>query len=95
MSVINAILPGLFLELKMKDYSSLGYFEKKMVRLFDTIFSKIDVGSRIRIVNMAGAPEYNGRVGTVTVIDDIGQVHGDWGVKALCPMDGDTYDVLQ
>lgn len=37
------------------------------------------VGDKIRIVEMAGEPHYNGRVGVIERIDDIGQLYGSWG----------------
>lgn len=37
------------------------------------------VGDRIRIVEMAGEPHYNGRVGVIESIDDLGQLEGSWG----------------
>lgn len=37
------------------------------------------VGDKIRIVEMAGEPHYNGRVGVIERIDDIGQLEGSWG----------------
>jgi len=43
------------------------------------------VGDKIRILNMDGEPDYTGRIGTVTYIDDAGQIHGTWGGCALIP----------
>ena len=37
------------------------------------------VGDKIRIVEMAGEPHYNGRVGVIESIDDLGQLEGSWG----------------
>lgn len=37
------------------------------------------VGDKIRIVEMAGEPHYNGRVGVIERIDDMGQLEGSWG----------------
>lgn len=37
------------------------------------------VGDKIRIVEMVGEPNYNGRVGVIERIDDIGQLEGSWG----------------
>lgn len=36
------------------------------------------VGDRIRIVEMIGEPQYNGKSGTIEHIDDMGQLHGNW-----------------
>lgn len=41
------------------------------------------VGDKIRIVEMAGEPNYNERAGVITHIDDMGQLHGDWGGLAV------------
>lgn len=43
------------------------------------------VGDKVHIVFMKGEPEYNGREGKVTCVDDIGQLHGTWGGLALIP----------
>lgn len=50
------------------------------------------VGDRIRIVKMRGEPNYDGREGEVTLIDDAGQIHGTWGGCAL--IEGDLYEIL-
>ena len=47
------------------------------------------VGDVIEIVNMDGEPQYSGRNGRITVIDDIGQLHGTWGGLAV-NLDCDT-----
>ena len=51
------------------------------------------VGSRIRIINMNGEPQYNGKEGVVTHIDDLGYIHGTWGGCAIIP-DEDKYVIL-
>ena len=43
------------------------------------------VGTKIRIIYMDGEPGYTGREGTITLIDDIGQLHGTWGGLAVVP----------
>ena len=40
---------------------------------------EIKLGDKIRIIEMKGEPEYAGKLGEVTVIDGIGQLHGTWG----------------
>lgn len=50
------------------------------------------VGDKIRIIYMDGEPEYEGKKGTVTHIDDAGQIHGTWGGCALIP-GVDRYEV--
>ena len=46
---------------------------------------KVNVGDRIKITHMEGEPQYKDREGTVTHIDDAGQIHGTWGGCALIP----------
>lgn len=43
------------------------------------------VGMKIKIINMKDEPNYNGREGVITHIDDIGQLHGSWGGLAVIP----------
>lgn len=43
------------------------------------------VGDKIKILDMEGEPMYAGKVGTITLIDDAGQLHGTWGGCALIP----------
>ena len=42
-------------------------------------------GDTIRIIEMKGEPRYTGKIGTVELIDDIGQIHGTWGGCAIQP----------
>ena len=42
-----------------------------------------EVGQKIEILSMDGEPQYSGRTGEITVIDDIGQLHGTWGGLAV------------
>lgn len=51
------------------------------------------IGDKIRIICMAGEPQYTGREGTVTRIDDAGQIHGTWGGCALIE-DEDDYEII-
>lgn len=53
----------------------------------------IKVGSKIKIVRMDGEPQYAGREGVVTHIDDAGQIHGTWGGCAIVP-EVDLYILL-
>lgn len=48
------------------------------------------VGDQIRIIRMMGEPHYDGREGTITLIDDIGQLHGTWGGCAVIPEEDDV-----
>ena len=51
------------------------------------------VGDKVRILDMKGEPQYDGKTGTVTHIDAIGQIHGTWGGCALIP-GVDEYEVI-
>ena len=46
---------------------------------------KVRVGDTIKIIKMEGEPQYTGREGVVTHIDDAGQIHGTWGGCAVVP----------
>lgn len=54
----------------------------------------VKVGDTIKIWNMAGESNYNGRIGVVEHIDDIGQLHGTWGGCAII-LGIDHIEVLQ
>lgn len=43
------------------------------------------VGDVIKIIEMEGEPDYSGREGIITCIDDIGQLHGTWGGLGVIP----------
>lgn len=55
---------------------------------------KVKIGDLIKVLKMEGEPDYSNRVGTVTAIDGIGQLHGTWGGLAIIP-EKDTYQVLK
>ena len=52
------------------------------------------VGDRIRIIRMAGEPQYSGSEGLITNIDDIGQLHGTWGGCAVI-LEEDDIEILE
>ena len=52
-----------------------------------------NVGDLIRIDYMAGEENYWGREGTITSIDDAGQLHGTWGGLAVIPGE-DSFTIL-
>jgi len=56
-------------------------------------FEMAKVGDQIRIINMRGEEQYNGREGIIEYIDDIGQLHGTWGGLAVVPEE-DTFEVI-
>lgn len=55
---------------------------------------KVKIGDKVRIIYMEGEPQYSGREGIVTHIDDAGQIHGTWGGCAIIP-DKDSYEALE
>ena len=47
---------------------------------------KYEVGMKLLIIHVVDdIVDYSGRVGTITHIDDIRQLHGTWGGLALVP----------
>lgn len=50
-------------------------------------------GKWIRIISMSDEPHYTGRIGQITHIDDIGQLHGTWGGLAIMPGE-DLFEVI-
>lgn len=56
--------------------------------------SQAKQGDTIRIVEMVGEPRYTGKIGTVELVDDLGQIHGTWGGCAIQP-ERDTFEILQ
>ena len=52
------------------------------------------IGKKIKIINMFGEPDYAGKEGIVTYIDDIGQIHGTWGGLAILP-EVDTFEIIE
>lgn len=43
---------------------------------------------------MKGEPQYSRKCGIVQFIDDIGQIHGDWGGCAIIPGE-DQYEIIK
>ena len=54
----------------------------------------VKIGDTIKIIYMEGEPQYTGRTGQVTHIDDIGQLHGTWGGCALIP-GTDEFEIIK
>lgn len=50
-------------------------------------------GKQLKIIDMKDTPSYNGKVGTCTNVDDIGQLHGTWGGCAIIPEE-DKFEVV-
>ena len=51
------------------------------------------VGDTIRINYMKDEPQYTGKEGVITHIDDFGQIFGSWGGLAVVP-DIDEFEVI-
>lgn len=54
----------------------------------------VKVGDKIKILYMSDVPRYAGRQGVVTIIDDIGQLHGTWGGLAVIPGE-DEFEIIE
>ena len=54
----------------------------------------LKIGDNIRITHMTDEPRYTGREGTITHIDDMGQLHGTWGGLAVIPGE-DSFEIIQ
>lgn len=55
---------------------------------------KPQVGDLIRIIDMRDEPQYKGKTGTITHIDDAGQLHGTWGGCAIIP-EADEFQIIE
>ena len=55
--------------------------------------TQYQVGDKIKICDMDGEPQYTGKEGVITSIDDMGQLHGTWGGLAAIP--GEDYISLE
>lgn len=55
--------------------------------------SNVKVGDTIEIIFMKGEPQYTGAIGEVTLIDDMGQLHGTWGGLAVIPEE-DEFEII-
>ena len=51
------------------------------------------IGCYVKIIEMKGEPNYNGRIGKVLSIDDANQIHGTWGGCAIIPEE-DRFEAL-
>lgn len=56
--------------------------------------SKVSIGDTIRIIEMKGEPQYDGKEGVVEFIDCIGQIHGTWGGCAVIPEE-DIFQIIK
>ena len=65
------------------------------MKLDESLFKEnYKVGDTIKIINMAGEPQYNGKSGVIDHIDSMGQLHGTWGGCALIP-DLDNFIIVK
>ena len=53
-----------------------------------------EVGTKIKIINMSGEPQYAGKEGIIKSIDDAGQLHGSWGGLAVIPGE-DSFEIIK
>ena len=61
---------------------------------FNVMAARSMVGKTIRIDEMAGEPQYAGKMGKVEFVDDIGQMHGTWGGCAVVP-GSDRFTIIE
>ena len=54
----------------------------------------VNIGDTIQILN-SGESNLIGKIGKVTCIDDIGQIHGTWGGLAISYEYGDEFIVVK
>lgn len=75
-------------------YFEEGKLPKNALPQHDTVApDKVLIGKKIRIIDMKGEPQYAGKEGVVTHIDDAGQIHGTWGGCAL--VDEDEWELAK
>ena len=55
---------------------------------------QIKVGDKIKIIKMVDVEKYNNAKGTITEIDDMGQLRGTWGGLAVIP-EVDEFEVIR
>lgn len=65
-----------------------------MITETETPAGKVRIGTAIRILELNDPFDktYAGREGTVTLIDDMGQLHGTWGGLAVIPGE-DSFEI--
>ena len=61
--------------------------------IVESVQNGVKIGDKIKIINMAGEPNYAGKEGVVDHIDDAGQIHGTWGGCAIIPEE-DEFEIL-
>ena len=77
--------------MKPQEMIDLFYANKHM---YERLVRKMPkVGDKIHIIEMIGEPNYVGREGIVTYIDDMGNLHGTWGGLAL--VENDKWEIIE
>lgn len=58
----------------------------------------VKIGDKVRIINMVGncnEPNYNGREGTVYMIDKQGMIYGDWEGTFPINLQTDSFEIIR
>lgn len=55
---------------------------------------RFEIGMKIKIIEMKDESSYNNKIGIITHIDDLGQLHGTWGGLAIIPEE-DKIEILK
>ncbi len=55
---------------------------------------KAKIGDKIKIISMDGEPQYTDKEGIIEKIDDMGQLHGNWGGCAIIP-EVDLFEIIE
>lgn len=52
------------------------------------------IGKKVKILHLSGEnSDYDGKIGIVEYVDDMGQLHGTWGGLAIIPEE-DKFEIL-
>ena len=52
------------------------------------------IGDKIKIISMKNEPTYKDKIGIITNIDSLNQLHGTWGGLAIIP-EIDKYEIIE
>ena len=64
------------------------------IRNKEKYMEKIEGKWKVHIIEMVGEPQYNGREGYITYVNNLGQIHGTWGISVLRP-ERDRFEVTK
>lgn len=53
----------------------------------------VKVGDRIKLIRKAESTKFAGEIGIITLIDEMGNIHGTWSGYTISP-DKDQYEIL-